>query len=249
MPDGQDFTARPNQAPRKPGRPRTMPLTADLDTSIGDIEVRAAICAQTCGSYGAAGEMPRWHCVETHRGAEYQVLRELTKQKFQTYLPLFVRHARSQAVGATPVQKIDARHVTARPLKAPVIRPVFPGYLFVRFDRDAVQWRPIVGTPGVRRLISYSAERPIPIPDAIVEGLQMQGRAGDGVIDSSVRPDPNWQGAVLAEGAELRIKDGPFAAFHGICQWSTTRRVSALMQVFGQESVVVLRRDQVEAVR
>jgi len=233
---------------RKRGRPTKNPLTEPMEATIGKTMVRDAICAQNCGSYSSVGIEPRWYVVETHPGAEFDTLLELTKQKFRTYLPLFVRRPRTVSVGVTDVQIIDAQHV-ARPRKHAQIRPVFPRYLFVQFDPGADQWRVIPSTTGVRRLISYSPERPTPIPDMVIVALQRQGRAGDGVIDSQAVPDANYQGDALPEGVSLRVKGGPFAAVAGICKWSTTARVAALMEIMGSLTVVEFRRDQVEAAR
>ncbi len=220
-------------------------LTTRLDSLIGRGAVRDAICAQTCGSYSSPSPDARWYVVETHPGAEHEVLVELTRQKFQTYLPMLIRRPSKFSPGDTEVQQIDARH-TRGPRKHAVARPVFPRYLFVRFDRNSEQWRPITSTFGVRKLISYSPEHPIPIPDRIVEALQSQGRAGDGIIDSAEPPDPNWQ--PIASGTEVEVLDGPFTRFRGICTMSASNRVHLLLSLFGRDTPVVLGPHQVRVV-
>ena len=220
------MSAKPKQ-----GRPKS--LTTDLATLIRSEQVRSAISAQTCGSYSSTSPDARWHVVETHPAAEHDVLVELTKQKFQAYLPMLIRRPQQSVQGTTEVQRIDADHVP-RPRRSAVARPVFPRYLFVRFDRHTEQWRPITSTFGVRKLISYSPERPIPVPDAIVEALQAQGRAGDGIIDSDAPPDANWQ--PIAPGTAMQVLEGPFTSFHGICTMSAANRVHLLLSLFGRET-------------
>ena len=78
--------------------------------------------------------MPNRSCyvVATKAGRERLAARQLQNQAFDVFLPLrnkSVRHAR----------RIITRKV-----------PLFPGYLFVRMDIDAVRWRAVNGTIGVK---------------------------------------------------------------------------------------------------
>ena len=55
------------------------------------------------------------------------------------------------------MQKKTVRH--ARQLKN-VLRPVFPGYLFVQFGAERGDWRKINSTFGVARLVSFEKSVP-----------------------------------------------------------------------------------------
>src|SRR5690606_503175 len=49
--------------------------------------------------------------------------------------------------------------------------PLFPGYLFIRLDRQLDNWYPIRSTRGVARVISFGGE-PTPVRDELIEQLR-----------------------------------------------------------------------------
>ena len=72
-----------------------------------------------------------WFAVRTQPRAEEKAVRHLVNQGFAAYLPRYrrrVRHARRNEI---------------------VLRPLFPGYLFVELDPARCRWRSINGTVGV----------------------------------------------------------------------------------------------------
>lgn len=76
-----------------------------------------------------------WYVAQTLHHREKLAELHLNAQGFRTFFPCFrktVRHAR------------QLRNVIA---------PVFPGYIFVNFNRERDRWRSINGTLGVARLI------------------------------------------------------------------------------------------------
>ena len=97
--------------------------------------------------------MTGWIVVHTHVHAETKAEHHLLRQGYEVYLPRYNK---------------TRRH--ARRLET-VIRPLFPGYLFVGFDSDETCWRPIQSTIGVRHLIR-AGDRPVLAPDWIVDGLR-----------------------------------------------------------------------------
>ena len=52
------------------------------------------------------------------------------------------------------------------------LRPVFPGYVFIRFALTQRNWRKINSTLGVNKLISFKEGLPARIPEALIAGLQ-----------------------------------------------------------------------------
>ena len=77
----------------------------------------------------------KWAAVNTQPHREALAIEHLQRQNFECYCPMVrksVRHARKQHE---------------------VLRPLFPGYLFVAIDPDIHRWRPILSTIGVRTLV------------------------------------------------------------------------------------------------
>ena len=77
----------------------------------------------------------------------------LGRQSFDYFLPRY-RKTRRQA------RKFDT-----------VLAPLFPGYIFVRFDKEQTNWRSINGTFGVRRLICSESGVLRSMPARAVESL------------------------------------------------------------------------------
>ena len=94
------------------------------------------------GWYAAAVQPSREHVAATH-------LRRLGFAVFSPFVARTVRHAR--------------RVTTTR-------APLFPGYLFVSFDRACAAWRSINGSMGVRHLVT-AGDEPLPLPKGLVEAL------------------------------------------------------------------------------
>ena len=77
----------------------------------------------------------------------------LERQGFKTFMPLVertVNHART---------------------KKQVMRALFPGYIFLTFDRENTQWRKINNTFGVSNLIMEYANLPARVPASLMDAL------------------------------------------------------------------------------
>ena len=101
-----------------------------------------------------------------------------------------------------PMRKVTIRH--ARKLNTG-LRPVFPGYIFIKFGLGNGDWRKINSTLGVNRLISFKEGRPAKIPDALIEGFM--ARCDD---QNMLKPISDWK-----SGEKARLVSGPFADFIG----------------------------------
>jgi len=134
----------------------------------------------------------RWFVISTYPQAEFQVWAALGK--FRRHLPTIVTYRQKMRHGR-PVFTNGQR------LAEPVIRPFFPGYLFVSLDLTDPSWASIGRTQGVKRLMCSTELRPLPVPIGVVEALMAQGRAGDGAIDPGAAP----QFAPLVPGQRVRV--------------------------------------------
>jgi len=124
-----------------------------------------------------------WIAATTHHFKEMLAVENLCAQGFQTYCPMIRK---------------NVRH--ARRLRE-VLRPLFPGYVFIRFDPLTTQWRPILSTIGVRTLIRFG-DRIGVLPKNFVEDLRI--REEQGAI-----PMPRARDHYAA-GERVRMREGPF---------------------------------------
>ncbi len=125
--------------------------------------------------------MTGWIVVHSHAHAETKAEHHLLRQGYEVYLPRYRK----------------TRH-HARRLET-VIRPLFPGYLFVGFDAESTPWRPIQSTIGVRHLIR-AGDKPVLAPGWIVDGLRRR-EDEHGLVE--VRSS-------FVKGERVRIASGPF---------------------------------------
>jgi transcriptional antiterminator RfaH len=157
-----------------------------------------------------------WHVAATVSRKENLALNNLDSQGFQTFLPKFRkpwRHARQQGVR---------------------LAPLFPGYVFIAFDRELSPWRAINGTFGVRHLLGSSVE-PQSVPDDFM--IPLLARCPDGVIDSLVDR--------LEPGAHVRIMSGPFAdRLAVIDKLDDQQRVTLLLDIMGTAARLKMGRAQ-----
>ena len=122
-----------------------------------------------------------WIVVNSQPHREHIALENLARQAFQAYCPMMrtrVRHAR---------RTLD------------VLRPLFPGYLFVRVNPDLQRWRPILATYGVRKLVCCG-DRPGFLDEGFVEGLKSREIGG-----AIVRPASSYEA-----GQQVKMVGGAF---------------------------------------
>ncbi len=158
----------------------------------------------------SAADEDRWYAVHTLPHRESGAAKQLEFQGYQVFLPTHwktVRHARR-----------------FRTVKA----PFFPRYLFVRMNLARDRWRPVNGTFGVSSLV-MAGDRPMPVPEGVVEELQGIADPG-GALSFS---------ASMVPGQKVRVLTGPFANRVGeLVHADDKNRVQILLDVMGVQRVV-----------
>jgi len=152
-------------------------------------------------SPAAAASDTRWYVVHTRPQQELRAETHLARQGFGTFVPRFERTLRHGRQFRTSFS------------------PLFPRYLFVRFDVGLDRWRCVNGTRGVRRLI-MAAEVPLPVPiGAVEEMISSQGA----------------EAAIAFEaGAAIRVTIGPFSGLTGlVSRLDAGGRVKVLLSILG----------------
>jgi transcriptional antiterminator NusG len=118
-------------------------------------------------------------------------------------------------------------------------RKFFPGYVLVEMDMTDDSWHLIKNTPMVTGFVGGTATKPTPISEKEVQNILHQ------IQEGVEKPRPK----VLFEvGEAVRVKDGPFADFHGnvedVNYDKSKLRVS--VTIFGRSTPVELDFGQVE---
>lgn len=99
----------------------------------------------------APSNNPRWYLIQTKPRQEIRAEEHLRRQRFECY---------------RPKKQLDSG-------SSKVAEPLFPGYLFIRLDRQLDNWYPIRSTRGVARVVSFGGE-PTPVADELIEQLRQR---------------------------------------------------------------------------
>jgi transcription elongation factor/antiterminator RfaH len=159
-------------------------------------------------------ESERWFLVHTQPKSEMKAELHLGGQGFRTHFPTIqktIRHAR------------QLRTVRA---------PLFPRYIFLILDLGRDRWLSVRSTVGVSSLFTCE-DRPVPVPEGIVETL----------IRNSDEANLTLFSSGLTAGRTVRILSGPFADFVGTLErLDDAGRVRVLLDMMGTAVPVALRR-------
>ena len=172
----------------------------------------------------------RWYVVHAYSGFEKSVRRALTERVARSGMAdLFGRIL-------VPVEEVVELKGGQKSISE---RKFFPGYVLVEMDMNDDTWHLVKSTPKVTGFVGGTATKPTPISEKEVDKIMQQMQEG------VEKPRPK----VLFEvGEVVRVKEGPFTAFHGSVEdvkyEKNRRRVS--VTIFGRATPVELEFGQVE---
>lgn len=130
-----------------------------------------------------------WSVVRTKFGEEITALKNIRAQQFEPYHPRYRDRLRN-----------GVRE----------IKPLFPGYMFVRIGRDQA-WDPLRSTRGVHSLF-YSGDAPAPVLDSDVRAIRArEDRDGYVVLEENEPPMFKVGDVVLSFGGLFQNHIGSFA--------------------------------------
>lgn len=157
---------------------------------------------------------PSWFAVQLKPNSEAIARRNLLQQGVVVFAPFEV--------------------VTVRRGKrlAKASKALFPGYLFVSFDREAMRWRTINSTYGVSRLVAFGSDGPAEVPEALITVLRQRCDEEGRLIAV-----PRFE-----NGDQVRLINGPFADFVGtIEELNAEQRIWVLLDVLGKGTRVAVK--------
>ena len=160
-----------------------------------------------------------WYLAQLKPGGLERARTNLARQGYESFMPLREETRRRAAGWRT------------------CIRPLFPGYLFVKIADSMRNWRSINASYGVAKLVALEAGRPTRVDPAIVEALQALTR-NDGAQTSA---------DTMAVGDQVRVLSGPFAdKLAEIEAVPENGRIYVLLDLMGRLAKAELSTSQVE---
>ena len=116
-----------------------------------------------------------------------------------------------------------------------LLRPMFPGYVFVEFDITALGWTKIRSTRGISRLVANANGMPSRLPNGLIDVLK-QRCAGN--LANNAAND-------IQPGDKVYVSNGPFAAFIATVErLDAKNRVWLLIDFMGRASRFSTEADQ-----
>ena len=156
-----------------------------------------------------------WFILQYKLYAHHRAIINLNRQGFETFLPLHETTSRK----------------TSRFVKS--TKPLFPGYMFISFDKTEPKWNKINNTYGVSRLITFNSILKS-IPTSFVDSLMKQ-------CDSSGKLLPIKK---LKKGDQVRVLTGPFANFIATVEtYEADHRIWILMDLMGRKTKIQTQSD------
>ena len=151
-----------------------------------------------------------WFVLQFKPNSHNQAAKNLNRQGFETFLPFH----------GTTSRKASRFISTSQPL--------FPGYMFVRFDRSGSEWHKINNTYGVSGLVTFNSNLKS-IPNKFVNNLMKR-------YDLSGKLLPVKE---LKKGDQVKVLNGPFANLIATIEtYETEQRVWVLMDLMGRKTKI-----------
>ena len=157
----------------------------------------------------------KWYVLQFKSNSHHQATRNLNQQGFKTFLPLY----------NTTSQKTSRFKNT--------VLPLFPGYMFVEFDKTKPEWHKINNTYGVSRLITFNSTLKS-IPSRFVDNLMKRYDLSGKLLAIQK----------LKEGDQVRVLTGPFANFIATVEtYEADHRIWILMDLMGRKTKIQTQSD------
>lgn len=157
-----------------------------------------------------------WFAVQTQAAKEQLAVCHLNRQGFETLLPQLWRSVRRSRKSVN------------------VLKPMFPGYVFVKIDVQRMRWRAIDSTVGVSKLVRFG-EKPAAVPEDLIQNLHTS--IG---VDGAVAFNQD-----LREGDSIRVMSGAFSDWLGrVIEMTDADRVKVLFGMMTRQVEVTLPKHQ-----
>ena len=151
-----------------------------------------------------------WFVLQLKANAHNRAVKNLNQQGFETFLPLLNLTSRK---GSRFLKKKQ---------------PLFPGYLFITFDKADEKWSKINNTYGVSRLITFNCTLKS-IPSSFINNL----------IDRYDCLGELIPVKKIEKGDQVKFLQGPFANFLATVETlEPNNRIWVLMDLMGRQAKI-----------
>ena len=159
-----------------------------------------------------------WFILQFKPNSHHQAKKNLTRQGFEVFLPLHISTSRKAS-----------RFTNAS-------RPLFPGYMFIKFDKAKLGWHKINSTYGVSSLVTFNSTVKA-LPTIVIDSLK--ARYG---LSGKLLPIEKFK-----KGDQVKILDGPFANFIATVEkYEADQRIWILIDLMGRMTKIQTPSDKIK---
>jgi transcriptional antiterminator RfaH len=159
-----------------------------------------------------------WFILQFKPNSHHLAAKNLNRQGFETFLPLHNTTSRQ-----------SSRFINTS-------KPLFPGYMFIAFDRTEFEWHKINNTYGVTRLVNINSFLRS-IPTKFVENLMKRYDLSGNLLPIKK----------LKKGDQVQILKGPFANYvANVETYEDDQRIWLLMDLMGRRSKIKIATDSLQ---
>lgn len=157
--------------------------------------------------------MEAWYILQCKSRSEKRAQQNLLMQELETYLPLM--HTETKKNGR----------------KSSSSKPLFPNYLFVKFDPEVTSVSRLHSTRGVSRLVGCK-ENIIPLQQQVIDSIKHRESLGVSPVKVEPAPEPS-------KGDKVRIHQGALMNLDAIFdEPDGDKRCHVLLDILGQSQRV-----------
>lgn len=223
--------------------------TAEVAPELADVPADISV-AEELDPVESLSMLPGdWYVIHSYAGYEKRVKANLEKRSETLHMEDRIFQVEVPEEEVTEFRKGERKKVR---------RIKLPGYVLVRMDLDDETWGAVRHTPGVTGFVG-SAQNPLPLSiDEVVRmlaepepvaaaGTAAEEGAAPGATGATAKPQP----VVVTDfvtGDVVTVVDGPFATLQATISEvnAEAQKLTAMVELFGRDTPVELRFDQVE---
>jgi transcription antitermination factor NusG len=193
-------------------------------------------------------EGPAWYLGFSTHDSDARAIKGLENGGYEVYYP------KTYEVRKVPKNKLSPKQRRSPfAVKAPILVPMFPRYLFIRFSLFDGQWHEVFDLMGIKGMVCQeSGGRPLPAPvaDAAIDVLRSREDN-----KHAIRSEISIRQLAYDVGEVVRVAAGPFAMFNAtveelpdvpISELDSTCRLKLLVHIFGRETPVEMELGDIE---
>jgi len=165
---------------------------------------------------------PQWYTIYAKPRQEERAASNLRAWNIETFAPK-LKERRYRSLRGQPIQ---------------VVKPLFPRYIFARFDASKLLHK-VWFTRGVNSVVSFGGHAVV-VSEEIISNIRSR-TSEDGFIRT---------GEELTVGDKVRVKDGLLHGFEGVFESKTkaSTRVKLLLNAVNYQCRIEIERDLIERV-